>query len=501
MLEKRFILVVLATLGVAVLAAQVAVAQTAGPMIPDSISFQGSVQDTAGNPINTTVAMEFRLYNNSGGLLWTETQSSVQITEGIFNTVLGRSTGLDYLAFDEPFELEVKIDGQKVSQDPLSSAPYALAVRGFYAFPRISFTDTSMNVVAGARNNVVGPAAVGATVGGGGGYVSGTPKPNKANGKWATISGGFDNTADGRVASIGGGFGNVALGQSAVVAGGQNNSATGDFTIVGGGGDNKATALNASVVGGSGNQATGRSAFIGGGFNNMASGKLSVIPGGANNAAKGEQSFAAGAGAKANHDYSFVWAGQQFVVFDDSFATTGVNQFLVRASGGIGFGTNKPGAALHVKQIGSWIGGGLRLEDTGTDTTRWDVFVDAANDLDFAYTDTIKSFIYNFDGSFNQLSDARLKKDVRDVGPVLGNVLSLRPRTYRYLDNPADSPPSMGFIAQDVEREFPEIVREKNGMKALAYSDFAVLAIKAIQEQQVLIEELQREVALLKNRP
>ena len=40
----------------------------------------------------------------------------------------------------------------------------------------------------------------------------------------------------------------------------------------------------------------------------------------------------------------------------------------------------------------------------------------------------------------------------------------------------------MGFIAQEVQQLFPEIVSEEQGTLGLSYKDFGVLAIKAIQE-------------------
>jgi trimeric autotransporter adhesin len=51
-------------------------------------------------------------------------------------------------------------------------------------------------------------------------------------------------------------------------------------------------------------------------------------------------------------------------------------------------------------------------------------------------------------------------------------------------------PLSYGFIAQEVEKLFPAFVTTKgaDGMKAIAYQNFSVVAIQAIKEQQVIIE-------------
>jgi hypothetical protein len=116
-----------------------------------------------------------------------------------------------------------------------------------------------------------------------------------------------------------------------VVAGGGQNVAQGDFSFVGGGANNTASAV---------------SSVVGGGGVNKASGLGATVPGGFCNSADGASSFAAGEAAKANHNASFVWNGATSCA--DSFSTTAVNQFLIRASGGVGVGTNAPEAPLHL---------------------------------------------------------------------------------------------------------------------------------------------------------
>ena len=81
---------------------------------------------------------------------------------------------------------------------------------------------------------------------------------------------------------------------------------------------------------------------------------------------------------------------------------------------------------------------------------------------------------------------------------VLSRVLRLRPVKYKYID-PDPSLPEAGFIAQEVEELFPEAVTEKNGKKAIYYSHFGVIAVKAIQEQQVQIDQLQDEISRLRD--
>jgi hypothetical protein len=85
---------------------------------------------------------------------------------------------------------------------------------------------------------------------------------------------------------------------------------------------------------------------IGGGSGNSVSPSASsaVIPGGSDNHAGASYSFAAGHQAQANHAGSFVWADNT----GTNFSSSANNQFLIRASSGVGIGTDAPQAALDV---------------------------------------------------------------------------------------------------------------------------------------------------------
>lgn len=80
------------------------------------------------------------------------------------------------------------------------------------------------------------------------------------------------------------------------------------------------------------------------GGNGVAEGRYSTIPGGKSNSASGDFSLAAGRRAKADHDGTFVWADHT----DDDFQSTSADQFLIRASGGVGIGTAEPATVFEV---------------------------------------------------------------------------------------------------------------------------------------------------------
>jgi hypothetical protein len=167
-------------------------------------------------------------------------------------------------------------------------------------------------------------------------------KSNTADQGYASIGGGYGNRAE-YYATVGGGMGNNAANNAAVVGGGWSNSATGQYATVSGGEFNTATYC-ATVAGGSYNAATRMYSTIGGGARDSSFGYYATIPGGADNKADGDYSLAAGRRAKALHEGAFVWADAT----DADFASTDSNQFLIRASGGVGIGEADPKSDLVI---------------------------------------------------------------------------------------------------------------------------------------------------------
>ena len=306
---------------------------------------------------------------------------------------------------------------------------------------------------------------------------------NVAGGKWSTVGGGFTNTAPGEASTIGGGAGNTATGNFSTIGGGSQNFADTLHAVVGGGLENKATGRSSTVAGGDSNEAGGTSSAIGGGggnlasgdfsnigggflnqstgpysvvaggHSNVASGDYSSVPGGQDNAATGDYSLAAGRRAKAMHDGTFVWADNT----NADFASTGANQFLIRAAGGVGIGVNNPSEQLEV--------GGVAL---ATDHTT--------------------------------PSDARLKQDVRTLENALPLVLELRGVRYHWnrdqVTFEASGDGEIGFIAQEVLGVLPEVVRtDPEGYYSIAYGKIVPLLVEALKAQQARIRALEKILA------
>ena len=139
---------------------------------------------------------------------------------------------------------------------------------------------------------------------------------------------------------------------------------------------------------------------------------------------------------------------------------------------------------------------GILLKEAGRN---WKMYVDVNSDYAFAYNNNLRAWIYDSDGSYHNSSDRSLKKNIAPKTNVLQGLLKLQAYTYHMKTAEDDSPTSLGFMADEVEASFPELVVEKEGTKSLCYDHFAVLSVEAIKEQQAQIEDLKSEVAELKS--
>lgn len=101
-------------------------------------------------------------------------------------------------------------------------------------------------------------------------------------------------------------------------------------------------------------------------------------------------------------------------------------------------------------------------------------------------------------GIIVDLSDRRMKKNIHSLPSQIAKINQLEPVSFIMKDDPENNT-ELGFIAQDVEKLYPDLVTTlSNDTKAMNYIGLIAPLIKATQEQQALIEELQAEINLLK---
>jgi Chaperone of endosialidase len=104
------------------------------------------------------------------------------------------------------------------------------------------------------------------------------------------------------------------------------------------------------------------------------------------------------------------------------------------------------------------------------------------------------------------ISDQRLKENIRDLDDGLEKLMALKPRKFDWKEGKgANTKDARGFIAQEFETVFPDMIDEwkdpapegEEPYKAVNANLIPTL-VKAIQEQQALITQLQADVAALK---
>ena len=179
-----------------------------------------------------------------------------------------------------------------------------------------------------------------------------------------------------------------------------------------------------------------------------------------------------------------------------SAATAGA--IVIEQDGQVGIGTAIPGGALQIDA------------DSGSE----DLFVlnneksgsDAGVIAQFKREGTGTGFISNTSSATSYAtsqSDRRAKKNFEDwTESVLSHFKDLKPTKFHFTQEDDSSEKNKGYIAQDLVESFPEAYPLKNdGEDADRYffnpGGMVVYLMKAIQEQQELIETLQTKVKAL----
>jgi hypothetical protein len=104
----------------------------------------------------------------------------------------------------------------------------------------------------------------------------------------------------------------------------------------------------------------------------------------------------------------------------------------------------------------------------------------------------------NTNNSYGSLSDAKLKENIVDASPKLADLMQVKVRNYNLI---GETTKQIGVVAQELETVFPSMVdenadRDEDGnllettTKGVKYSVFVPMLIKAMQEQQAIIESL-----------
>ncbi len=116
---------------------------------------------------------------------------------------------------------------------------------------------------------------------------------------------------------------------------------------------------------------------------------------------------------------------------------------------------------------------------------------------------------------YKTYSDGSLKRNVRPIPDALATVQALEGVTYELAKHPMDTRDrqltpeqdydrrhQLGFIAQQVEKVFPQMVSddESSGLKTVGYMALIPVLVEAVKEQQRQIDAQREEIEILKGR-
>jgi trimeric autotransporter adhesin len=300
------------------------------------------------------------------------------------------------------------------------------------------------------------------------------------------------------------------------------NSVAAAFGTIGGGNNNsiQTNSNESTIAGGAGNEIMTNSSdsTIGGGSFNSISAIYATIPGGFNNLAYGKYSFAAGTHAQALHQGAFVWADS----VSATFVSTANDQFLIRATGGVGIGTAAPETALHIAgangiTLGQSANSGgytaLRLDLSAVKNgyaelqaisqggSSYGNLILQANGGRVGIAKNDPATALDVNGtvsatSFNTTSDRNLKEHFAPVSPreVLDKVAGLPISRWNFIRDPAAL--HVGPMAQDFHAAFGLGTDDKH----IATVDEGGVALAAIQGLNQKLNEKDAEFKQLKEK-
>ena len=292
----------------------------------------------------------------------------------------------------------------------------------------------------------------------------------------------YTNTASGGKSSFAVGYHNVASGVSSTAMG-ADTTASGDYsTAMGYGatasGNSSFAAAGHSEASGYGSIAMGCCAIASGSDaialgHEVSSSGMSSFAVGRGNYASGDTSIAIGAGTTASGDYSTAFGSDTYA---DGYNTTAIGSANTVDDSAIADQWNQNNRAFV-------IGNGFYDVDS-VQLKRSDAFTVWFNgDATLA-------------GNLNINSDARLKANIISLGSTLAKLLQIDGKTYT-MKKDDNKKQKIGVLAQDIEKVFPELVSESNGVKSVNYQGLVPVLINALKEQDSKMNEQEARIERL----
>jgi hypothetical protein len=174
----------------------------------------------------------------------------------------------------------------------------------------------------------------------------------------------------------------------------------------------------------------------------------------------------------------------------------------------VGSATTSTSSSAGFKVLGSLVSGHwdptVVTDSNSASASCWDIYSTATSSYRFYVTTT--GVINAVNTTISAISDVRFKENIQDLDVGLDKIMALKPRKFDWKTGKGkDIKGDRGFIAQEFEQVFPDMIDEwkdpapegEEPYKAVR-QDLIPVLVKAIQEQQAMINELKAEVAALK---
>lgn len=196
-----------------------------------------------------------------------------------------------------------------------------------------------------------------------------------------------------------------------------------------------------------------------------------------------------------------------------SFSLGTFAQIKVDANGNVGINQPNPTSRFEVQ-------GSVRFGNWGSGSTWEQVILDYNNpygaptlycntsgnfNIGKATNKVFNIFVGNIYGDgFSFTSDETVKENIKPLGSTLSRLMGVTGYSYNfkeeYINNLSKrsdnySKTDFGFIAQNLEKSFPELVNKPDSVNptySVNYMGMIPVLLEAIKEQQVQIDELKR---------
>jgi len=133
---------------------QTLAAPNAQSSVPIVIPYQGKLSDSAGTAINSSVNITFRFYAaaSGGSALWTETHSSVTVSNGLFRVMLGSVTAIPTTVWsNNPLYVGVQVgsEAEMTPREQIGAVPYSIVAGNALSVADGAITQNKLNLTNG----------------------------------------------------------------------------------------------------------------------------------------------------------------------------------------------------------------------------------------------------------------------------------------------------------------------------------------------------------------